>query len=592
MSTEPARQSGVGLAALEAARNEGLLDAIDLAFARLMLEFNGGHSDDALALAAALASARVRAGHVCLDLAACAGGRLAQALGEPLPTDADIGLPDLASWNEALRSSPAVGAPGCPTPRPLVLDDANQVYLQRHWSDECMVAKRLLALGTATPGANEAAPASSVVEALFGQEEAAARRAGHATLSCRLCIVTGGPGTGKTTLAARLIALLIGTGLARPGRIALSAPTGKAATRLQEAVARQMSTLAERVPAVAGYRADASTIHRLLFRARRTGLKLDALVLDEASMVDVSLMAQLLATLPQETRLIVLGDANQLASVQPGAVLGDVCSAGRADGSPLGAAMVELVHSHRFDPRGGIGKLAAAIVSGDAGAALAALEDRRSQETELRALTTAAAFDQLAARYAAGACEPCVRDVRERGAASPPFPPLRVLCAHRKGPFGAERFNRLVERHLRDNGAAGRGEAFYPGRPIIVTRNDPASRLSNGDVGVVLRSDGRARVWFPELTAGTERFEVAPSRLPEHETFFALTVHRAQGSEYPEVAFIPGPAESRIATRELFYTAVTRAQRKVVVHGTPNNVRYAISRTAERATGLALQLRP
>ena len=597
LSAKPDAGPNAGRAALEAAREAGHLDAIDLAFARLMLDFDGGRAGDALALAAALTSVRVRAGDVCLELAACAGDQLsqaldaAQALDAPSRPDADMRLPDLASWRQALRASPAVGAPGCPQPRPLVLDAADRLYLQRHWSDESMVAERLLALATPVSPPVDAAATSSVVNALFRPEEPLGRQAASATLNHRLCIVTGGPGTGKTTLAARLIALLIGAGLAHPGRIGLAAPTGKAATRLQEAVAGQMQALAQRVPEAAAFRADASTIHRLLFRARGTPLKLDALILDEASMVDVSLMAMLLATLPQEARLIILGDARQLASVQPGAVLGDICGAGRADDSPLRPALIELVRSHRFDVRGGIGQLAAAIVGGEPDAALAALADPRSPETELGALTSVVAFDRLAAQYAAEACEACVRGVREHGAASPPFPPLRVLCAHRRGPYGAERFNRLVERHLRNSGAAGGGDVFYPGRPIIVTRNDPASGLSNGDVGVALRSDGGVRVWFPELSTETRRFEVAPSRLPEHETFFALTVHRAQGSEYPEVAFIPGPAESRVATRELFYTAVTRAQRKVVVHGDADGVRTAIGRTAERATGLAVRLR-
>ena len=204
----------------------------------------------------------------------------------------------------------------------------------------------------------------------------------------------------------------------------------------------------------------------------------------------------------------------------------------------------------------------------------------------------------MAIRLADERFAPFLRDAQERPGppedAADPMRPFRVLCANRVGPFGAERFNRLVERRLRVLGLAPGNDAFYPGRPILVTRNDPRTGLSNGDTGLVVRGpNGRARVWFPELEGpdGGPRL-VSPARLPPHESFFALTVHRAQGSEYDEVAVVLGPPDSRVATRELFYTAVTRARRRVVVHASGESVFAAVARLTARSSGLVDALAP
>ena len=570
----------------------GLLEDIDRAFAGLIADFDGRGLPQ-VALAAALASARCRAGHAYLDLRRCAGRTVGAALGESVE-EGDRPTPDFATWRELLEESPAVASPAVTEPRPLVLDRRGRLYLARFRNAERRVSERLLALAKPLPGAG----APGLVDDLFPAGDEAPCRAARTALERRLCVVTGGPGTGKTTLAARLIALLVGAGLAAPDRVGLAAPTGKAAARLQESVGGQVAAMASLVPALADYRARASTLHRLLSRLRWGGasrtrvLTLDVLVVDEASMVDLGLMARLLEALPEGARLIVLGDADQLASVQPGAVLGDLCRAARSEDAPLHPCVVTLKKSYRFDAAGGIGRLAGAIVAGDGRETLAALQDARETGTDLRQLRDGDSFARMAARYAAEVVEPGLRDLRARGPAARPFPAARVLCAHRTGPFGAERFNRLVEERLRGRGIVNRSEPFYAGRPIIVRRNDPVTGLSNGDTGVVLRRDGTTRVWFPELgTAGdreVDRFEVAPSRLPEHESFFALTVHRAQGSEYDEVAFVPGPADSAVLTRELFYTAVTRARHRVTVHGDAAAVRAAVTRATERATGLEI----
>ena len=592
--------------------DHGALADIDRHFALLAGELDGHGNVDAV-LAAALASAKHRAGHTCWPLAECAGRRLAAVLDQPPataasgtvlpPAVAQMRLPERRAWRAALarsavasvhaeggdRERPAVDADD--EPRPLVLDADDRLYLNRLFDAERRVAERMRTLAAAPlppPAALDAVLASLFDDA--GSRQAAAARV---AATRRLCIVTGGPGTGKTTLAARIVALLVHLDLANPRRIALAAPTGKAATRLQESMATQLADLAGKVPALAGYAPSTSTIHRLLSDARSNSrLPVDALVVDECSMVDLSLMQRIAGELPADIRLILLGDAAQLSSVQPGAVFADLCAAGRERAAELCGSFVELTESHRFDAGGGIGRLAAAVVAGDARTAIAALREDAGDGLELRALPDAAAVDQLARRYATEQCAPRIEALRDGAAATSPFPALRVLCAHRNGPFGADRFNALVERCLREHGVVEADEPHYVGRPLIVTRNDPQTGLANGDTGVVVDHDGKRRVWFPELDepGGGERFLVAPARLPEHESVFALNVHRAQGSEYDEVAFIPGPAESRVASRELLYTAITRARRKVIVYGDEAGIAAATGRPTARATGMRARL--
>ena len=578
---------------LDELRREGHIADVDRHFGAMAADLDGRGGPE-VPIAAALASAWSRGGHVCLSLPEVAG----QAWPEP----GDAPLPELAPWLEALAASPVVAGPGAEERRPLVLDGHGRLYLERFWSAESDTAAGLLGLATAV--VPEPAGGAFALDRLFPRSafpDDRPRAAARAALRHRLCVVSGGPGTGKTTTVAAVVALLVELGRADPARIALAAPTGKAAARLQEAVRREMreeragrAALVAEVPRMDAFPAEASTVHRLLARAGAEPLSVDALILDEASMVDLTLMARVLAALPDGARLVLLGDASQLASVQPGSVFADLCRAGRA-ASPLASCVTELVHNWRFGEAGGIGRVAAATVAGDAGTVLAALREvsgDTGDTARLRPLADPAAFERLATRLADERYAPSVEDARRRAgpdAGAGTARPFQVLCAHRVGPFGTERFNALVERRLRARGFVPPREDFYPGRPILVTRNDARTGLSNGDTGIVVRDgSGRARVWFPELRddGGGPRL-VSPARLPPHESFFALTVHRAQGSEYDEVAMVLGPTDSRVATRELLYTAVTRARRRVVVRGSEESVAAAVGRVTERSSGLA-----
>lgn len=656
-SRDVARRPASATEVMDDLYEQGHLADIDRHFAALVADLDGGGRTE-LPLAAALASAWTRDGHACIALPEVAG--------RDWPRAGGVRLPALGPWIEALDASPIVARVGQAERRPLVLDGQGRLYLGRLWTAEQTVAAGLhgLAHGTeSTAGADHDGDENSErdgrglvtdpesepdrLEAALGRlcpgaaSDDRARVAARTAACRRLCVISGGPGTGKTTIAAVIVALLIELRLTAPARIALAAPTGKAAARLQEAVRGRHRDLVSLAPALEGYEAKATTVHRWLFSRVRNPLPVDALILDEGSMVDLTLMAKVLAALPDRARLVVLGDASQLASVQPGAVFADVCRAGTNAGatgrvnstgpetgvqagagrsgegavavagagaggdigrtnsngaalptsSPLAPCVVELVHNWRFDEAGGIGRLAAAVVRGDASTAIAALRDPSDDATELRPLADADRFERLATAFADERFAPALeamQAIRETGDGAGPLSAFRVLCAHRIGAFGANRFNQLVERRLRALGLVPAYDVFYPGRPVLVTRNDPRTGLSNGDTGIVLRdADHRIQVWFPELEDAEGRPRLAaPARLPPHESFFAVTVHRAQGSEYDEVAVVLGPAESRVATRELLYTAVTRARRRVVVYGSEESVRAAVERATERSSGL------
>ena len=587
-----------GRTPIDALTEAGVLANIDRCFARLMMDLG---ADDDVALAAATASAVHRGGHTCLDLRQAgkpivtmveqpAAGHTAETPSAELKA---VALPQRDTLRSALARSPVVSAEGRGDDqnwgRPLVLD-GDRLYLHRLFEAERRLAERLLVLAAsagATPGVD------STISRMFDDSEDRTREAVAAlrtALERRLCIVTGGPGTGKTTLAAKLIAALVATGAAHPRRIGLAAPTGKAASRIQESVRGKLGDRPlDRVHGLDEFPAEAWTIHRLLASRTSRMQRLDALVVDECSMADLPLMVRLVTALPAQCRLILLGDANQLSSVEPGSVFGDLCRAGER--GPLSACVTTLQKNYRFRIDSGIGRLARAVVAGNADGVIRLLEHARDDETELLRLEDQAAFDRFAWE--------CGTEWNEHMAAleanpehASPFPARRVLCSHRRGPFGTDRFNRLVEHCLAELGRRSEHDDFYVGRPIIVSRNDRQTNLSNGDTGVVLPVDsGQPQVWFPDLDRDGERHLVSPSRLPQHESFFALTVHRAQGSEYDEVILIPGDAESRVNARELFYTAVTRARRRVRVMASKAAVRAAVMRRTSRATGLLDRLR-
>ncbi|MBX3733622.1 MAG: exodeoxyribonuclease V subunit alpha [Verrucomicrobiae bacterium] len=599
---------------------------LDAAFADLMVRLAGEASPE-LRLAAALVSRRRDEGHVCLDLDALEGTTLSNDTGFQLAP------PPIEPWIERLRRAPAVlGGPG--DARPLILD-GRRLYLRRYWDYEQRLAGALLQRAGDPIPIGDTPPAPElreILDALFPPRRGAGpdlqRLASLLALRHRLTVILGGPGTGKTRTVVRALSLLLATGTPLP-RIAITAPTGKAVARLQETIRNASAEAAAGTHAIplAALAAEAQTLHRLLKILPGTGharmhaanpLSADVVVVDEASMVDLALMSKLLAALQPTARLILLGDRNQLAAVEAGSVLADLAAGATGTGWPreiaaafettgggplpilntpasaLDGCCVELRENHRFGRHSAIHRASEAIHRGDAVAALQALRPGDDREASAPGH---ACHRTLPYREAlTEALRPIVLDgfdtaIGQGGpaAALAAADRFRILAAVRMGPYGVAAMNALAEGILRDAGRIGPG-SWYAGRPILVTTNDPELALFNGDLGVVLPgADGRPGAWFSG-PSGIPRC-VAPSRLPPHETAHALTIHKSQGSEFESVLIVLPDRDAPILTRELVYTALTRARHRAELWAPESLLQKAIARRTHRASGLRDRLR-
>jgi exodeoxyribonuclease V alpha subunit len=708
-----ARRAVGGPLAPRAWNDAAVLISADVHVAARLAELLG-ETDDTAVLGAAFAVRAVRTGHVCVDLETISASATSD-----LDPGADLSAlpwPDPVAWLAAMASSRLVAGAeeaGPEPPKPLRLD-GSRLYLERYWRQECQVASdladraarpaieidqivlrgglaRLFPPGGGTlggalpeagagpgaegggPGAEGGGPegAGSGAEgagsrAVGASPEAAGPEAGGAdvaplaaavALIRPLSVVAGGPGTGKTTTVARILALLFeqaSAAGARPPRVALAAPTGKAAARLAQAVHDE--ALAMRVDEQVRSRLltlDAGTLHRLLgwrpdsssrfAHDRSNRLPHDFVVVDETSMLSLSLMARLLDAVRPDARLVLVGDPQQLASVEAGAVLGDVvgpaaggwrmsgaaaarlgeltgmemaggrgvpgavggldggggsdgggsdvprvgepggASGGRPDGRGLGAigdGIVVLRRVHRFG--GSIARLAAAISDGDGAGAVRLLSEEGG---ELRWPDADAVRADVVT--AGQALVDAARGGRDRGALDA-LGMFRVLCAHRKGPAGVAAWNDRIERWLASAipGYAS-GGPWYAGRPLLVTANDYEVQLFNGDTGVTVARGDRTTAVFERRGRVVE---VSPALLRSIETLHAMTIHKSQGSQFDEVVVVLPEVDGPIVTRELLYTAVTRARRRVTLIGSEAVLRSAIARPVARASGLRQRL--
>ena len=558
-----------------------VLGAADVHVARRLGAMTG-EGDEQVLLATALAVRAVRQGSTCVDLATVAD--------LPLEGDPALPWPDVPAWQASVGRSPLVGE------RVLRVDNG-LLYLDRYWREEVQVCDDLLArLARPAPQVDTAALDAGVLRVFPAAGYDEQRTAARAAAERWTTVLTGGPGTGKTTTVAGLLALLaeqaeLESGGARRLRIALTAPTGKASARLQESVDAETRALPAADRARLG-ELKASTLHRLLgwrpdsstrFRHDRGNrLPHDVVVVDETSMVSLTMMARLLEAVRADARLVLVGDPGQLASVEAGAVLADLVDGfGRRDVSPVAA----LTTAHRFG--GGIAELATALRGDDADRVVEVLRsggdvelvdpaDERAMAAFRATVTEAALAVRLAAE--AGDAEAAVAALDRH----------RLLCAHREGPYGVTGWNRQVERLVADRTGVTLYDEWYAGRPVLVTANDYGQGLYNGDLGVTVRLvDGRLRVVVPGAD-GLKEF--ATTRMAGVQTVHAMTVHKSQGSQTREVSVVMPPDDSPLLTHELFYTAVTRAQDKVRVIGTEESVRAAVARTVQRASGLARRL--
>jgi exodeoxyribonuclease V alpha subunit len=625
----------------------GELRRLSAAFARFVATL--GADTPAVLLAALVLSELEGRGHSCLllsDLAEAPAALLgwAEEDWKALAKTAKPVPKSVKGWIAALSACEPVWQVGdLDYGQPLVLDGAGQdarLYLRRYWRDETLVAR------TVRARARERHPVDpgqvrTWLDVLFVSPRARSEADGPdwQKLACAIAlrgsvaIITGGPGTGKTYTVARLLALLFATAPdAARQRVALAAPTGKAAARLKQSIDKALGELAERVGEALPLRelttrmGAARTLHSLLgarpdtrIFAHNKGnpLDIDVLIVDEASMVHLEMMASLLDALPPGATLILLGDKDQLASVEAGAVLGDLCHDAQGghydaatlayvreasgetipadfagDGGPLAQQTVMLRHSRRFG--GPIGQLALAVNRGDVEGALHVLRTGGGEDAEVSWIehahqhhVIALAGDgyrpylELLREGAAGAHEDWVRAVLQR------FEAFRILCAVREGEWGVEGLNTAIETRLGHAGLIRRSGDWYVGRPVMVTRNDYGTGVFNGDIGLTLPDPARPeslRVWFLE---GDKVRSVLATRLRHVETAFAMTVHKSQGSEFAHTVLALPKEGGAVLARELVYTGITRAsQRFTLVTPGATVLSDAILRRTHRASGL------
>jgi len=604
---------------------KAILTEIDVHFAHFISGL-ARTEDPAVGLGAALVSHITGDGHICLDLATHARRVLLEGKGGQNA----VVCPPLGEWENALIGSGAVGRPG--ENYPLILDDANRLYLFRYWAYEQILADAI------KDRIGQALPADSLdlnllkdgLKRFFPKQDDKTidwqKIAALAAVLKPFCVISGGPGTGKTFTAAKILALLIEQSKGRRSRIFLAAPTGKAAARLGESLKVVGQTLDCSAAVKDAIPVEACTIHRLLqslpgtphFRFNRDNpLPADVVMVDEASMVDLALMAKLIQAIPISARFILMGDKDQLASVEAGAVLGDLCGRGYSRGfsasfqteiealtgenlrnlapqddqpGALKDCIVQLSKSYRFAEDSCIAELGQALNRGDGRHAFEVLANSSDPTVRLRPAASDGDLQRdlkkaviQGYRYYLAAATP--HEALEK------FNQFKLLCAVNKGPFGVAALNHLAEQILSRKNLIHLGQPFddqwYAGRPVLITRNDYHMGLCNGDIGLTMTgadSDvDRLYVFFPE-TKGIRQIPVY--RLSDHQTVYALTVHKSQGSEFEDVHLILPDTDVPVLTRELIYTAVTRAKRSVTIWGTEKILQAAIDRKIQRSSGL------
>ncbi|MGO9139509.1 MAG: exodeoxyribonuclease V subunit alpha [Syntrophales bacterium] len=609
--------------------NNKYFSDLDIHFARFMGRLSGGHAPEVM-LAVAMVSRFTREGNICLDLRSVEGTLLH---GDKDGQDAMV-LPALARWSAALEGCKVVGSPG--DYKPLILDNRSRLYLYRYWDYERTLADFIKGRIRGIEDKNSGRDPGEANTALFRESLSRlfpamsdgdtdwAKIAAVTAFLKRFAVIAGSPGTGKTTIVVKVLALLLEQFKGKELRIALAAPTGKAAFRLQDSIRKNKEGLASQDDIKAAIPDNATTIHRLLGNLRnspyfrhneRNRLPFNLVVVDEASMVDLPLMSKLVQAMPKEARLILLGDRDQLSSVEAGAVLGDICGIGEA--RPYSSAFIGtmkaitgddlagsdtvsmpgmqdciagLKKNYRFEKDTGISRACNEVNAGNSQGAMSILrsdayEDISWSDIDRPAALISAVRKIINKKFNNYLQATKLHDNSEHALSF--FEEFRILCAVRQGPFGVVVVNRVIETILTEANLIKPEGQWYGGRPIMVTRNDYNLRLFNGDVGIILPDHGQRdelRAFFRDAGGNIRKFP--PVMLPEHETVFAMTVHKSQGSEFKSVLFILPDYDSPVLTRELIYTGITRAKKRVEIWGTEGIFRAAVSRRIMRTSGL------
>ncbi len=568
--------------------------SIDRHFANFICKQSADEVSDLFRLVVSLASNSVAQGNICLNLADIAGQTI-RVHGK------EFVLPPFDVLQELVKSVSVVTAPGGPH-RPLVLDASGRFYLYRYWRDEHHLAMTLLHKAAEVTETLHEERLINALERLFPDSaDHHQREAAMVALQRRLCVISGGPGTGKTSTIVRILALFLEQEGIGKQRIALAAPTGKAAARLKKSVNNIRQTLNVSEEIKMAIPDDVVTIQRLLgtisgsTRFRHSALNpllYDIVIIDEASMVALPLMSALVEALKPTACLILLGDKDQLASVEAGAVLGDLCSAGKENpASPLSASLVVLEKNYRFQSGSGIDEISRAVNAGCEREALELLKSNLTGSLVWKTLPVPGELRNALERKVVEGYQDYI-DAASPEEALERFDRFRLLCALRDGPYGVSGLNRIVEQILERKSLITTSSRFYRCRPVLVTVNDYSIGLYNGDTGIVFPDadkGGEMRVFFSTPDGGVR--SISPERLPVHETAFAMTIHKSQGSEFDRVLIIFPPLSGELLTRELVYTGITRSKKSVEIWALEDVFCNAVQKKTERNSGLRDALR-
>lgn len=589
---------------------------IDIHFALFITRLEPSSTPELL-IASALVSRATREGHVCLDLTSSEIKPVYNIIKNSLS------LKPVSDWPILLAGNSVVGNPGDYTP--LILDGRSRLYLHRLWQYEEILADNLLLRMNKDPESIDPFLLREGLDKFFpktgDKDNNWQKIAAAGSLMKRFLIISGGPGTGKTTIAAKIIALYMEQYGKQRLRVALAAPTGKAAIRLWDAI----KDISEELPLTKQHKEvmnsiRAVTIHRLLgasFNSPRfihgseNLLSVDMVLIDEASMVDLPLMSKLVQAIPFKAPLILMGDMNQLSSVEPGAVIGDLCSRGQwlgfsaqfasrinevtdseipsgmiRNGPGIQDSIIQLKKNYRFESKSGIFKVSKAINQGHGELALDLLKHKQFSDLCWRSLPTAKDLTWLLKKQlypqlkqylnSSNLIESYDRFIR-----------TGLFCALRKGPFGVSSLNQQIEKMLQDTRLINNNTKWYRGKPVMINRNDANLGLYNGDIGLTWPDpaiDQELRVFFP--VSGGKFHKLLPIRLPEHQAAYAMTVHKSQGSEFRKVILVLPNRISPVLTRELLYTAITRARQGLEIWGMDEVFLAAVDHRIDRSSGL------
>ncbi len=561
-------------------------------------------------------------GHVCLDL---------KNSMNTVPSEPTLPFPKtLSSVNKItgiLVTSSVVGKPG--DYRPLILNDT-LLYLNKFWEYETVIAQKLSTLAQDSKPISDTVLLEKLLDHYFPVEDDDInwqRIAAYIAATRRLCIITGGPGTGKTTTVVRILALLTELAQGEKKRIALAAPTGKAAARMDEAVLQAKEHLVPLDNRIDLLPSSASTIHRLLGAIPHASifkynpdnpLPVDIAVLDEASMIDISLMHKFLAALHPRSRLILIGDRDQLASVEAGSVLGDICAPEylqvfstpfqnsiqpfatlpppkgdiRNDCSSLADCIVELKKAYRF--KGPLAECSNTVKNGDSEKTFSIIQDESDNTLSWTEIPNHRQIAQTIKDDILNGWHAYLNADSIEGMFDA-FNSFRMLCVLRSGPFGVEAINKKIELILAETGKLSPASKWYAKLPIMITRNDYQSQLYNGDTGIIApdpNAEGKLKAWFPSTSKDAKQpFRVfSPSRLPAYEKAFAITVHKSQGTEFDSILLLLPDTDTPILTRELLYTGMTRARKEVHLYGKRDVFSASVGRRIDRRSGLREKL--